>query len=74
MFNTNSTDLIEPGFNFNRMAALFAGLYLSESWYEHWASKQGLGSKSPLYCKTRAIVLFDRVITGKIFTDEGIIK
>lgn len=58
-------------FEFNSLAALFAGLYVSESWYEHWATNRGLGLKSPLYCKARAIVLFDRVITGRIIEEAS---
>lgn len=41
-------------------ALLFAALYLSEGWYEAWRSK---GS---LHGKARAMVLFDRAMSGKI--------
>jgi len=43
------------------MALLFAALYLSEGWYEHWARSQ-----RP-YSKARAMVLYDRVLTGRAF-------
>lgn len=41
-------------------ALFFAAMYLSEGWYEMWRRN---GS---VYAKTRALVLFDRVITERI--------
>jgi len=42
------------------MTLFFAGLYLSEGWYEHWRVTGSLHSKA------RALVLFDRVITQRL--------
>ena len=39
---------------------LFAGLYVSEGWYELY---RNTGS---VYARTRAVVLFDRVINNQI--------
>ena len=41
---------------------LFAALYVSEAWYSAWK----LRPTKRLYWKARAIVLYDRVLTGKI--------
>lgn len=40
------------------MIRLFAALYASEQWHSFWRSH---GS---LYAKARAIILYDRIITG----------
>lgn len=40
------------------MSRLFAALYASEVWHSYWRSH---GS---VYAKARAMVLYDRIITG----------
>lgn len=44
-------------------------LYLSEGWYALWASRDLLRrtgrSTFPVYAKTRAMVLFDRVLNER---------
>jgi hypothetical protein len=37
---------------------LFAALYASESWHHNWR----MGYTRALYCKTRAMVTYDRVL------------
>lgn len=41
-------------------ALLFAALYLSEGWYERFRSRRSVAAKA------RAMVLFDRAMSGKI--------
>lgn len=38
----------------------FCALWLSEIWYEHW------GRTGDLSAKARALVIFDRVMDGRI--------
>ena len=39
---------------------LFAALYVSECWWSSWQTRRRL------YYKTRALVVFDRVLNGEI--------
>ena len=41
---------------------LYAALWLSEGWYSGWE----LEPSKRIYWKTRGIVLYDRVLTGRI--------
>jgi hypothetical protein len=47
------------------MERLFAALYVSETWYSGW-----LFNPKRLHHKARAIVLYDRVLTGRIGGDK----
>lgn len=40
------------------MSRFFVALYASEPWHSHWRSN---GS---IYAKTKAIIMFDRIMTG----------
>lgn len=42
------------------MSRFFAALYVTEAWHAKWIND---GS---LYAKTRAVVLFDRILTGQM--------
>lgn len=42
------------------MTLLYAALWVSEGWYEHWRIKERIHSKA------RGIVLFDRVLNGRL--------
>lgn len=44
---------------------LFAALYLSEGWY-CWFYEAQVPRGRRLYARTRAVVLFDRVLNGEI--------
>lgn len=42
------------------MSRFFAALYVTEAWYARW------NVTGSLHAKTRAVVLFDRIISGQI--------
>lgn len=44
---------------------LFTALYLSEGWYV-WYSEGYLSPNRRLHARTRAVVLFDRVLNGEV--------
>jgi hypothetical protein len=44
----------------DHLALLFAALYVSEGWYDNWTRTKKLHSK------TRALVLFDRVLNQEM--------
>lgn len=56
-------------FEYNQLTRIFRALYCSEGWYDRWALKSDLGSKTPLYCKARAIVVFDRIMTNRTWLE-----
>lgn len=46
-------------------------LWASECWYTTWSNREiykkvGFTKSTLLYCKTRGIVVFDRVLNGRI--------
>lgn len=41
-------------------ARFFAALYLSEGWYDYYARSKRI------HARARAVVLFDRVMTGRL--------
>ena len=43
----------------NHLAQFFAALWVSEGWYESWLRT------GRIHNKTRAVVLFDRVLNGR---------
>ena len=45
---------------------LFAALWLSEGWYEGWYCGWELKPSRRIAWKARGIVLYDRVLTGRI--------
>lgn len=53
-------DKLGPG-----MIRLLTALYVSEGWYSHWLRKP-----NNLYAKARAVVVFDRVLTGHAFDER----
>lgn len=57
-------------FGFTYEALVFAALYVSEVWYSSWNSTTS--KKSKLYYKTRAIVVYDRVLNTDISTEGAI--
>ena len=44
----------------------FAALYLSDGWYSWFAERKDMPQRNRIYGRARAVVLFDRVITGRI--------
>ena len=45
-------------------ARFFAGMYLSEGWYDYYRRKQ------VVHARARAVVLFDRVMAGELDFEE----
>jgi hypothetical protein len=56
----NSKEVIKAAIEWQSLAVYFMAMFHSESWYEHWRRT------SDLHAKTRALVLFDRVMTVRI--------
>jgi hypothetical protein len=50
---------------------LFAALWLSEGWYVRFVERTDIPTGRRLYARTRAVVLFDQVITGRIDAQIG---
>ena len=44
----------------------FAALYISEGWYVLFSEQKNVQPGSRLYARTRAVVLFDRVLNGEL--------
>jgi hypothetical protein len=56
----------------SNLALFFAALYVSEAWWLQWydypiLKRAGLSTRPtwPIYCRARAVVLYDRIITGR---------
>ncbi len=48
---------------------VYAALYTSEVWYSRWSNREDykfVSRSFPLMCKARAVVLYDRILNGRI--------
>lgn len=47
-------------------AVYFAAMWISEIWYSGFATEKPISKRHAIFCRTMAVVKFDRIINGRI--------